>query len=83
MAILLLVADVALINFAQGAAIFVYVALQVAALIALIVYYRRALKGDLSYAYRTGLVVFTVCASAVLGLFTLCSYSWLTFRCCQ
>jgi hypothetical protein len=68
----------ALIN--QARYVPVYVGVQIAMLIGLIVYCRRAIKGDLSEAMRTGLVVFTICTCVTLGLLATCDGLFMNFK---
>jgi hypothetical protein len=58
----------------------VYIVLQIAMLIGLIVYYRSAIKGDLTAAMRTGLVTFTICTCITLGLLATCNGMLMNFR---
>jgi len=57
-----------------------YIAIQIAMLIGLIVYYRKAIKGDLSEAVRTGLIVFTICTCITLGLLATCDGLFMNFK---
>jgi hypothetical protein len=68
----------AMIN--QGGFVAAYIAAQIAMLIGLIVYYRKAIKGDLSEAMRTGLVVFTICTCVTLGLLATCDGLFMNFK---
>jgi hypothetical protein len=57
-----------------------YVGIQIALLIGLIVYYRKAIRGDLGEAMRIGLITFTICTCVTLGLLAACDGLFINFN---
>jgi hypothetical protein len=64
----------------QTGYVFAYIAVQVALLIGLIVYYRKLINRDLTEAMRTGLIVFTIFTCVTLGLLAACDSLFMNFR---
>ena len=64
----------------QTGYVFAYIVVQIALLIGLIVYYRKAIKRDLTDAMRSGIVAFTICTCVTLGLLAACDGLFMNFK---